>query len=512
MKIVTPDEMAVMDKQTINSGIADYELMERAGTRCYEIIASELTETQKILVLCGAGNNGGDGQVIARLLHNCGYSVSVLFVGKAEHFSPNALQNYKRLTDIGAVCDFYTRFDAKTQASLDHANVIVDAVFGNGLRDRPLRESVAALFDAVNARSDKRVYAIDMPSGLRGDTGQTVGAAIRADKTLVIQNYKTGHLLGDGPDLSGEQILVDVGISERHCDSTKFLLDAQSVPELLPRKKNSHKYDYGALSVIASSQGMVGAGLMAATASLRAGAGLVTSWVPREVYGIAAGQMPWEIMVRPYDVESFFQELRKRQTDAYVVGPGLGRQAFYSDLIKTLVAQQKPMVIDADGLYHLSKIIGILEEGAHAPLILTPHAGEFARLCNTTSDAVRRDPIGLGTQFVSAYQVVLVLKGHHTLIFEPGAAGTGGVRVWFNTTGNAGMATAGSGDVLAGIIGGLVAQMPTPTDAAKLGVYLHGLAGDLAVVEKGMVALTATDVLAQLPAAIRQLQQEDQEK
>ncbi|WP_329886640.1 NAD(P)H-hydrate dehydratase [Pseudoramibacter faecis] len=512
MKIVTPDEMAVMDKQTIDSGIADYELMERAGTRCYEIIASELTETQKILVLCGTGNNGGDGQVIARLLHNCGYSVSVLFVGKAEHFSPNALQNYKRLTDIGAACDFYTRFDAKIQASLDHANVIVDAVFGNGLKDRPLCEAVVALFDAINARSDKRVYAIDMPSGLRGDTGQTVGAAIRADKTLIIQNYKTGHLLGDGSDLSGEQILVDVGILERYCDSTKFLLDARSVPELLPRKKNSHKYDYGALSVIAGSQGMLGAGLMAATAALRAGAGLVTSWVPKEVYSIAAGQMPWEIMVRPYDADSLLSRLRERRTDAYVVGPGLGRQKFHSGLIKMLIAQQKPMVIDADGLYHLLKIMDVLKMGEHAPLILTPHVGEFAKLCGTTSDAVRRDPVGLGTQFVKTCQVVLVLKGHHTSIFEPDAASAGGVRIWFNTTGNPGMATAGSGDVLAGIIGGLIPQMPTPADAAKLGVYLHGLAGDLAADEKTMVAMTATDVLAQLPAAIRQLQQEVQEK
>lgn len=512
MKIVTPDEMAIMDKQTIAHGIADYELMEKAGTRCYEIIASELIKTQKILVLCGAGNNGGDGQVIARLLHNGGYSVSVLFVGKADHFSPNALQNYKRLIDIGVSYRFYTRLDAEIQTLLDASSVIIDAVFGNGLKDRPLREEVAALFNAINAHSDKRVYAIDMPSGLRGDTGETVGAAIRADQTLVIQNYKTGHLLGDGPDLSGEQKLVDVGILERYSDSPKFLLDAQSVPGFLPRKKNSHKYDYGALSVIAGSPGILGAGLMAATATLRAGAGLVTSWVPREIYSIAAGQMPWEIMVRPYDVDSFLQELRKRQTDAYVVGPGLGRKVFYSELIKTLIAQQKPVVIDADGLYHLSKIMDALEAGEHAPLILTPHVGEFARLCGTTSDAVRQDPIGLGMRFVKAYQVVLVLKGHHTIIFEPDAASAGGVRLWFNTTGNPGMATAGSGDVLAGIIGGLIPQMPTLVDAAKLGVYLHGLAGDLAAAEKTMVAMTATDVLALLPAAIRQLQQEDQEK
>lgn len=501
MKVVTPSEMSEMDRQTIAHGIADYELMERAGARCFEVINQEIPEHSKILVLCGSGNNGGDGQVIARLCRHHGHQAEVLFTGNPDHFTPNSRQNFNRLQGIGLPYTFYSEMNEEVQNQIQKADVIVDAVFGNGLKNRPLYPKITALFEAVN-QSKAVVYAIDIPSGLRGSNGLTVGAAVRADRTLVIQNPKVGLLLENGPDFLGRATVLDVGILETYTDSQKMLLEASSLPNCIERKKNSHKYDYGALSIIAGSQGMIGAGLMCSSACLKAGAGMVSTWVPENIYDIVAAQMPWEIMVKPYRSGELVPQLADTRASAYVFGPGVGRKRDAKPLFNWLVQSEKPLVIDADGLYYLAQNKSILK-GHQGDIILTPHAGEFCRLCGIDKDDYRENSMETAAAFAAAYQVILVLKGYHTRIFIPHGSDPSQCEVWFNTTGNPGMATAGSGDVLTGVIAGLLSQTQNAGDAAKLGVYLHGLAGDLAAGKYGMCALNATDLIRMLPQALQ---------
>jgi hydroxyethylthiazole kinase-like uncharacterized protein yjeF len=501
MKVVTPAEMSEMDRQTIAHGIADYELMERAGARCFEVIDREIPRQSKILVLCGAGNNGGDGQVIARLCRHHGHQADVLFTGNPDHFTPNSRRNFERLQEIGLPYTFYSEMNEAVKKQIQTADVIVDAVFGNGLKNRPLYAKIIDLFEQVN-QSQATVYAVDIPSGLRGANGLTVGAAVRADRTLVIQNPKVGMLLENGPDYLGRVSVLDVGISDIYTDSQKRLLDENSRPQLFPRKKNSHKYDYGAISMIAGSQGMIGAGLMSSSACLRAGAGMVSTWVPENIYEITAAQMPWEVMVKPYAPGQLVSELADYRASAYVFGPGVGRQTDQSDLLRWLVQSGKPVVIDADGLYHLAQNKSILK-GHRGDIILTPHAGEFCRLCGIDKAEYSENSMAAGAAFAAEYQVILVLKGYHTRIFVPRGEDPDRCEIWFNTTGNPGMATAGSGDVLTGIIAGLLSQTQNAADAAKLGVYLHGLAGDIFAEKNGMCALNATDLIAMLPQALQ---------
>lgn len=490
MKVVSPDEMAHMDRQTVLHGITDYALMEKAGTHCAKIIAKEIKRDSGVLIICGAGNNGGDGQVIARYLFNEGLTVQVLFTGTVEKMTPNSLKNFERLKALNIEFSFYETMNEKTQNMLQKADVIVDAVFGNGLKARPLYERLCTLFNSIN-QNKAFVYAIDIPSGLRGENGHGVGAVIRADRTLVIQNIKSGCLLEEGPDMMGNISIVDIGILECYSNSRKYLLDRNAVPEMPKRKKNTHKYQYGALTVIAGSVGMVGAGLMASTAALRSGVGLVTTYVEESAYAVMAGQMPWEVMVKPFQIDQLIEALQNQKATGYLYGPGVGRTTNQIHLLTWLMNQEKPVVIDADGLYHLSQRMDILERH-HGPVVLTPHLGEFANLTGLTTTEIKDDPLSIGQKFSNRYQIILVLKGHCTLIFEPNG------NVWFNTTGNPGMATAGSGDVLAGMIAGMIPQMETVVNAVKRAVYIHGLAGDCWVKDHNERSLTATDLITSL--------------
>ena len=496
MKVVTPEEMAVMDRRTIKAGISDYELMEKAGTRCARIIMDEIEEDARVLVLCGAGNNGGDGQVIARQLANGGWKVRVLFTSDASKMTPSSERNYARLKEIGVPCVFYEELNKKVQGAIDDCDVLVDAVFGNGLKDRPLYDKIARLFTAVNASGAVK-YAVDMPSGLRGTVGKTVGCAIRADRTLVIQCMKTGGLLGDGPDYLGRATCVDVGISEATVNTDKYLLTADTLPPHPERKKNSHKYQMGSVAVVAGSPGMIGAGILASTAALRSGAGLVTTLCDERIYPIMAVKMPPEIMVRTFTEGDLADQLDDRKKDVILFGPGMGRDRDYSGVLLELMGQVKPVVLDADGLFHLHPVVGALKNREGGPVVLTPHLGEFAALTGLSKEDIEKDPIGIGGRFASLYRVILVLKGHHTMIFSPEG------EVWFNTTGNAGMATAGSGDVLAGMTAGFIPQYGSVLEAVKAAVYYHGAAGDDYADRWGETTLVAGDLIDGLKNILR---------
>lgn len=484
-KVVYPKEMAEMDRRTIAAGLKGEVLMERAGKACADVIMERVSLRAPVTVVCGGGNNGGDGLVIARHLIEAGYPVNVMTLAQPEAMSPDSRINAERLTDRGIPMVCIDKDFEPLKQALATAEVLVDAVFGTGLKDRPLSEDTVALLTLMDGFCGLKI-AIDIPSGLRGDNGLPLAAAVHADLTIVIQNLKTGCLLAQGPDYTGEQVCVEIGITENGLVNHKYLLD-EAAGCLPPRLKDSHKYDYGQLKIVAGAPGMLGAAVLASKAALRSGAGLVTTLVPETIYEMMAIKMPEEIMVRPYSREALFAP-EEKGFDALLIGPGLGRRASYDDLITEALAQIAPVIIDADGLWHLEKIKERLKT-KQAPVILTPHLGELSYLTGFKKEVLREEILEIGKSFAETFEVILVVKGYRTLIFEPSGA------VYFNTTGNPGMATAGSGDVLAGMITALAAGGMAPLQAACCGVYRHGLAGDLWAEAYNMESLTAGSIL-----------------
>ena len=493
MKAVTPKQMAELDKKTIAAGTPSDELMERAG----EAAAKEILKKKskgKILVLSGTGNNGGDGQVIARLLKQDGKDVTLMFPPTEkecrDHFTEDSKRNFDRLKDVPIIYVGDAGLES-AKKEISEASVIVDSLLGTGYdTDRPLREPLPELIDAVN-ESPAYVVAVDIPSGLNGTNGQVGQAAVRADKTVIIQAPKTGEMLGDGPDCTGKPVIVDIGIDTDDPDIHTELLEQKEVGFPVQRKKNSHKYTYGRVLVVAGSKGMTGAGAMAVSGAILSGAGLVTAFVPEEVYPIAASIMPHEAMVKPYNYIVRPEDLAQIRTDMILFGPGLGRHMDYSGLLSTLMSGKIPLVIDADGLWHMRNILGDLK-ASKVPVVLTPHAGEFAMLLDTTVPDLMKAPADKTAAFAKEYGVTVVMKGYHTMIADPDGS------LWFNTTGNPGMATAGAGDVLAGMIAGIAAQTHDLTKAAKAGVFYHGLAGDWYAARYGETTLTAGSILDSL--------------
>ncbi|MDO4288104.1 MAG: NAD(P)H-hydrate dehydratase [Eubacterium sp.] len=486
MKIVYPREMAEMDKKTIAGGTPGLVLMERAGQACAEVILKRADKRRPMAVVCGGGNNGGDGFVIARLLFEAGYDIKVFALAKPDKMSADARANYDRLGELALPVTFIQRDLGPLKSHLETAGTLVDAVFGTGLTNRPLSPFYEGLLSQMDG-FDGLTIAIDIPSGLRGDCGLPLTAAVHADLTVVIQNYKTGCLLAQGPDYTGEMMLVDIGIDEALIPNEKYWLD-EGLAAIPARKKYSHKYDYGSLKIVAGSKGMLGAGILASEAALRCGAGLVTTWVLQEVYPLMAVKMPPEIMVSGWDPEKLPAPCSEKRCSAVLLGPGIGRQTDYTPFLKAQLSEDRPLVVDADGLWHLEKMLDGLK-ASKTPVILTPHTGEFAHLTGCSAADIEAQALEIGADFAKSYGVVLVLKGYTTLVFDPQGA------VYFNSTGNPGMATAGSGDVLAGMITALAGRGMDPVQAACAGVYYHGRAGDLYARRHGMESLTAGDII-----------------
>lgn len=501
MKTVTPKEMALLDRMTIEKGISSVDLMERAGRACVDAIVNHV-KTKKlkhslkyahITVVCGPGNNGGDGLVIARRMSKLANGVTIFLTEPLEKLSPESRINLERLPLDEVKIDVLSSFESLVhlKSVAEKTDIIVDCVFGTGLDSRPLQEKYRNVIDIINNARKAEVIAIDIPSGLRGENGKTVGAAVRADMTIIIQSLKVGQLLGNGPDLMGKIMMVDIGIDENALPNKKEIVDPGMIHYPVPRKSNTNKYDYGHVRLVVGSIGMVGAGIMAAKAALRSGVGLVTAYVPRDIYTIFAEKAPDEVMVYGFDHKLDPATLTGKK-GAVLIGPGLGRHKDYADMIKKILnTDDNPLVIDADGLFHLRKGLDDLKR-VTKPVVLTPHMGEFARLIGKNVDDIEEDPLGIGTHFAREYGVVLILKGYHTLIFSPDG------QVFFNTTGNPGMATAGSGDVLSGILAAFACQLTNMTEAAITAVYYHGAAGDYYAKNYGMTTLTASDIIDSL--------------
>ncbi len=497
MKVVTPKEMAIMDRHAIAKGTPGIELMERAGIACVKIIIKDLDEGSQIIILCGPGNNGGDGLVIGRLLNEAGFIVHLFLTEPETKLSEDNRINLERLKEK-AIPIRYLIEDSDYEdlfIILKRATHIIDAIFGTGLVDKEIPEKYHRIFDCVNA-FEKETIAIDIPSGLRGDIGLNIGNAIFADKTIEIQNYKTGCLLNDGPDYAGDIVVVDIGIDENSIPNEKYYTQESDLKFPEKRKKNTHKYDYGSVVIIAGSKGMSGAGILAIEGALKSGGGLVTCYVPQDIYMPVVARAPAEALIKTYDCNITFDDIKNDRKKVILVGPGIGRAKNYSFILEHLLEGSLPVVIDADGIHHLAVVGDALKE-SKTPVVITPHFAEFSKLIDVPREDILKDPVGYGQKFAMEYQVVVVLKGYRTMVF-----GTNG-EIWFNSTGNPGMATGGSGDVLAGMIAGIAGQNVDLFEAARAGVYFHGKAGDYYAEQFGESTLTAHSIITSLKYVLK---------
>ncbi len=517
MRLVTPSEMRDLDALAARKyKVTALTLMEQAGRAVADGVLAMLGgdspgRARRVCIVCGPGNNGGDGLVAARLLGQDGLEVSAFMLGRAERLKGVAAASARRAARAGIRVVEVTnaaRLSALVRA-LAASELAVDAIFGTGFRGVPDTLPAAAIA-AINARGGP-VLAVDIPSGVNGETGAVAGVAVRADRTVTLGLAKVGLFFQPGRALAGEVAVADIGLPDRLLDCHGFVhqtIERADLAACLPRRApDAHKGSCGTVLVLAGSLGYTGAAALASRAALRSGAGLVYLGVPESLHDVMAVKLTEEI-VRP------LPETRTRtlslqgmeriralaaRADALAIGPGLSVHPETAELVQQLVAScPVPAVVDADGLNALSLKPESIGQ-ARVPLVLTPHYGELSRLLQAEIPAIRANPAAAAREAARRFRQTVILKGGPTVIAEPAG------RAWINTTGNPGMATAGAGDVLAGLVAGLLAQGVPAAQAAVLGVHLHGLAGDLAAEERTEYCLLAGDIIDHLPGAFKRL-------
>ena len=514
MKVVTAAEMREIDRKTIEeTGIPGFVLMERAGLAVVAMI-KERFGRRRVIVLSGRGNNGGDGMVVARTLHNEGWNVKVFLSGRYETLRGDALQQYSIARKCGVSIDPLEKFLMQHSSILNKHALIVDALLGTGL-DKNLGGKLSEVIRITN-KSEAPVISIDIPTGISSDTGQIMGDAVRADYTVTFGLPKRGHFLYPGAEYTGQLSVENIGFPEHALRTDKIaadLIEKKEAAALVPeRPAFSHKGSYGHVLVVAGSKGKTGAALMAAKACLRTGAGLVTLGVPASLADVFQSRVTEEMtLLLPDKGDGTLSRKASKQVldfvhekaDVLAIGPGIGVSDETEQLVASLIQNAGvPMVIDADGINSLKGGKPAFPR-ARSPVILTPHPGEMARLLSgrkgISVKTVEEDRVGTAQAFARKTGTYLVLKGVPTLIAAPDG------KVFVNSTGNPGMASGGTGDVLTGMIGALLGQKISPLHACVLGVYLHGLAGDIAALEKGPHSLIATDIIEHIPSAFLSL-------
>jgi len=443
------------------------------------------------IVWCGPGNNGGDGVAAARLLLELGWRVKCVLVGDRAKMTDDCREMERRLAEAGGVLEDFDRSEQEQYMPFD---VAIDALFGVGLT-RDLGPD-AALAARMTRWGTGWVVSADVPSGIHADTGDVMGEAVKADVTVTFSRGKPGLFVGKGAVHSGRVVVADIGIpDELYPDPPQTVLAERDMLYLPPRPVDAHKGDFGKLFILAGSRGYTGAAALCARAAVRGGAGLTTLAVPEEIYPILAAKCCDEAMVWPWPEDDEELIEKAKGYTAAAIGPGLGQGQRAERLVLKLLRELDcPIILDADGLNLISRHIHVLDE-REAPTILTPHDGEFARLSGC--ELPIRDRLGAARAFAQKHHCTLVLKGHRTI-----TAAHGGVCV-IDPTGNPGMAKGGSGDVLAGLMGALAAQ--EVTDAPAAAVWLHGRAGDLAAEDKGEYGMTPSDLIEQIPYAMKEL-------
>ena len=513
MYLVKAREMQAMDKLTIEEyGIPGQVLMENAGRGATRVFlkTQALSSATRIGVAAGRGNNGGDGFVMARYLSQQGFPTTVYLLAPRDAVQGDARANLELLNDLPVqVVEIPDpqAFEAQ-HITMRHQQVWIDAILGTGLKS-DVRGYFRTVIENMNG-FNRPILAVDIPSGLNADTGQPHGVCIRANVTVTFGLAKTGHMLYPGADFTGDLHIIDIGIPNFIADRVapqQFLLTPRYIKQHLPRRPaDAHKGRTGHLLVIAGATGKSGAAAMTAMSAMRSGAGLVTLGVPASLNPILETQV-LEAMTEPLPEEhghlseAAFEPIMELLDGkkALALGPGIGTARTTCNLVHRLLeACPLPIVLDADGLNCLARDTATLQR-VQAPLILTPHPGEMARLLNSSVQDVQRDRGAVARRLSTTYPIHTVLKGARTVTAHPDGA------IYVNPTGNAGMAAGGMGDVLTGLIAGLLVQGTSPAAAAQIGVWLHGAAADRLASERGPYGYLASEVMDVLPATLRSL-------
>ncbi|MGA2740893.1 MAG: NAD(P)H-hydrate dehydratase [Bryobacteraceae bacterium] len=497
MKVLTAAQMRAVDRRTIEMGIPGLVLMENAGHRVVELLAERFAplSAQRIAILCGKGNNGGDGLVVARQLFTRfrPRALHVVLLAAPENLKGDAAQNYHMLQ----VCGCPVAREIPVEARL--ATIVVDALLGTGING----PAAGAMLDGIREINDgfplAKVVAVDIPSGMPSDTGEPLGEQARANYTVTLTAPKPAHALAPNCDAVGELRVAPIGSPPELYDADDSIWLSLVQPAMFahllePRPRAGHKGSFGHVLAIAGSHGKTGAAAMCGMAALRSGAGLVTVASEESAIPVIAGHAA-ELMTVSLSAGRLTEIVEKK--DVIAIGPGLGAAPDTVALVRRAFSEfAQPMVVDADALNALA---GSPWAGAGKFRVLTPHPGEMGRLCGKTTAEISADRLGVARGLATDRQVTVVLKGEGTLIAFPDG------RVWINPTGTPAMGTGGTGDILTGLIAGLLGQFPKNRDhAIAAAVYLHGLAGELGAAALTEKCLNATDLLRYLPAALEE--------
>ena len=514
MRVLNTEQMREADRRTIEDiGIPSVVLMENAGRQAVAAMEAAFDDlaSSRVGVICGRGNNGGDGFVVARTLAQRGVEASVFLLGSVAEVRGDARANLEILGNIGlTVVEITNAQEWELHfTEISECDLIVDAIVGTGFRGTlsGLLETVVADVNALGVP----VVSIDLPTGLSADSHEIESEAIEASMTVTLAAPKIPLVFPPADARAGDLVIADIGIPYPVIDELEGqyleLLTRERMRELVPvRAPESHKGDFGRVLIVAGSRGRTGAAHLAAVGALRSGAGLVTIATPRSCLPIVAAMGP-EYMTEPLEETaagaidfSALDQVLEFNADVIAVGPGLGQDPSTSAFVQGLVERAGvPLVLDADALNAFAGDPERLVGRDGVDVVITPHPGEMARLLNTTTEAIQKERLRHAREFAATHRVHVVLKGNRTLVASPDG------RAFVNLTGNPGMATGGTGDLLTGMLAAWFAQLLDAEAAAKLAVYLHGTAGDLAEADEGEVALTAGDLSARLGDAILEL-------
>lgn len=513
--LLTADEMKGCDREAVESGkVTGVALMDKASLGVSKVAGNLLGDARgkRIAIICGKGNNGGDGLGAASYLAQMGADVNVLLIGSESEISGDVktfLEKAKKLSSEHAKIQIQEFEQVADSLSLNDYDLVIDAVFGTGLSDEPQDAAKRAIQMMVDAFTP--ILAVDLPSGLNSDDGTAYTMSPRAVATVTMGKLKRGLIMNDGKENAGEISVIDIGLPDGLAATTNidtYVIGASDVKDLLPqRRAETYKHAVGKVFALVGSVGMTGAGIMVGRAAMRAGAGAVVLGVPSELNNVYESQLT-EVMTVPLPQTgdgslslAVLLQIQKNLewANVLVVGPGLSRNQETSQLVaKILRSHDGAVLVDADGLNAIADQPDILHE-THAELILTPHHGEFSRLTKFSVEEISKNRIEMARRYAKDNKLTLVLKGSPTVI------GTKEGKVYVNVHGNPGMATAGMGDVLTGIIAAMMGQKLGPVDAAIAGVYLHSVAGDIALESKGVYSLIASDVIDSLPQAFKKV-------
>lgn len=515
MQIVTGSQMKEIDKAAIKDyKIPGVKLMETAGSYVYEEVIKTFNgkKDKSVIIICGAGNNGGDGYVVARKLHCDFIEVKVYSTVDVNKLTGDAKINYEKFIELGEeVCDLNNiSILEKFKKDINNSYIIIDAILGTGI-SREVSGNIANIINIINS-AKKNIISVDIPSGTSANDGKIYGVSIRANKTIAFQLPKIGNIFYPGAEYGGKLIVKDIGIPQKIINDNKdiniSLIDEEYIKAIiLKREKDTHKGTYGKAVVIAGSKGMAGAAVLTSKSALRSGIGLIKVAVPESINNIIQISVSEAITIPipdnnrgsigiediPYILENI------SDSDIVAIGPGCGRTDEIGYTIENILKNtDNSMVIDADGLNALSNRMELLDDKNNT-LIISPHPGEMSRLTGLDIEYINENRIEVASTFAKEKKVIVVLKGARTVVAEPSG------KIYINITGNPGMSTAGSGDVLTGIITSFIAQGLSAEEAAVAGVYIHGLAGDIMAKKVGEYGLVASDIVKGIPLAIKEI-------